>query len=72
LFELEKKPEVWRLIRITKSDSGISGPELAQAHMELGRLLAVQMNVNPEDTTVVAVMRGGLFFAEGETIPKIV
>jgi len=65
LFELEKSPEVRRLIRITRSDSGISGPELAQAHMELGRLLAARIDVDPKDTTVVAVMRGGLFFAEG-------
>ena len=65
MFELEKSPEVQRLIQITKSDSGISGPRLAQAHMELGRLLAAEMDVDPRDTTVVAVMRGGLFFAEG-------
>ena len=65
MFELEKSPEVQRLIQITKSDSGISGQRLAQAHMELGRLLAAEMDVDPRDTTVVAVMRGGLFFAEG-------
>ena len=65
MFELEKNPEIQRLIQITKSNSGVSGPELAQAHMNLGRLLAEQMNFAPEDTTVVAVMRGGLFFAEG-------
>lgn len=65
MFELEKSPEVQRLIQITRSDSGISGPDLALAHMKLGQLLAAQMDFAPQDTTVVAVMRGGLFFAEG-------
>lgn len=65
MFELEKSPEVQRLIQITKSDSGISGPDLAQAHMKLGQLLAAQMDFVPKDTTIVAIMRGGLFFAEG-------
>ena len=66
MFELEKTETVKELIAITKSDSGISGPELAKAHMELGRLLAEQMpKFDPEDTTIVAMMRGGIFFAEG-------
>ena len=66
MFELEKTEAVKELIAITKSDSGISGPELAKAHMELGRLLAGQMpRLDPEDTTIVAMMRGGIFFAEG-------
>jgi len=65
LFELEKNDEVNRLISITKSDSGISGPELAKAHIRLGELLAEQMAVDPTETTVVAMLRGGVFFAEG-------
>ena len=65
MFELEKNPEVQRFIQITKSDSGVSGPELALAHMELGRRLAERMDFNPAETTVVAILRGGLFFAEG-------
>lgn len=66
MFELEKTDEVKRLISITKSDSGISGPMLARAHMELGSLLAEQMKgFDPEDTTIVAMLRGGIFFAEG-------
>ncbi len=66
MFELEKTEAVKALISIAKSDSGISGPELAKAHMELGRLLAEQMpNLDPVDTTIVAMMRGGIFFAEG-------
>lgn len=66
MFELEKTEEVKELIAITKSDSKISGPKLAKTHMELGRLLAEQMEgFEPEDTTVVALLRGGIFFAEG-------
>lgn len=66
MFELEKTETVKELIAITKSDSGISGPELAKTHMELGRLLAEQMlKFDSEDTTIVAMMRGGIFFAEG-------
>ena len=65
MFELERTDEVQRLIAITKSDSGISGPELAQAHMQLGSLLAEKMCVDPANTTVVAMLRGGIFFAEG-------
>lgn len=66
MFELTKSEEANKLISITKSDSGISGPKLAKAHMELGRMLAEQMNgFDPEDTTIVAMLRGGIFFAEG-------
>lgn len=66
MFELEKTEAIKELVAITKSNSGISGPELAKAHMELGRLLAEQMpNLDPENTTIVAMMRGGIFFAEG-------
>ena len=66
MFELEKTEEVKRLIAITKSDSGVSGPELCKAHMELGRRLAECMpEFAPEDTTIVAMLRGGIFFAEG-------
>lgn len=65
MFELEKNEEVQRLIAITKSDSGISGPELAKAHIKLGMLIAEKIDLPPEDTTVIALMRGGVFFAEG-------
>ena len=66
MFELEKTEAIKELVAITKSNSGISGPELAKAHMELGRLLAEQMpKLDPENTTIVAMMRGGIFFAEG-------
>ena len=65
MFELEKTNEVRDLIAITKSDSGISGPELAKAHIQLGYLLAQSIPFPPKDTTIVALMRGGMFFAAG-------
>jgi len=66
LFELEKTEEINNLIAITKSDSGISGPELAKAHIKLGKALGSQITgFVPEDTTIVAMLRGGIFFAEG-------
>ena len=65
MFELEHTEQIKRLIEITKSNSGISGPELAKAHIELGRLLSAYLPVEPMDTTVVAMMRGGIFFAQG-------
>ncbi len=65
MFELTKTEEVENLISITKSDSAISGPQLAQAHIRLGELLAQNIKINPKDTTVVAILRGGIFFAQG-------
>lgn len=65
MYELKRTEQVDRLIEITKSNSGISGPLLAQAHIELGMLLAKEMDYPAEETTVVAVLRGGIFFAQG-------
>lgn len=66
MYEIEKTERINQLIAITKSDSGISGPDLAKAHIELGILLGKKMvQFNPNDTTVVAILRGGIFFAEG-------
>lgn len=66
MFELKKTEEINNLINITKSDSGISGPELAKAHIELGMAMGNQIKgFAPEDTTIVAMLRGGIFFAEG-------
>lgn len=66
MFEIEKNARVKELIAITKSNSGISGPELAKAHMKLGYLLGEEFaDLDTEDTTIVAMLRGGLFFAEG-------
>lgn len=66
MFEIEKNDRIRELIAITKSDSGASGPLLAKTHMKLGALLGGSLSsLNPNDTTIVAVLRGGLFFAEG-------
>lgn len=66
MFEIEKDNRVNELIAITKSNSGISGPALAKAHMELGEKLAEEFSgLDPDETTIVAMLRGGLFFAEG-------
>ena len=66
MYEIEKTERVKELIAVTKSDSGISGPELCAAHMELVRILADGLReLDPDDTTVVAMLRGGIFFAEG-------
>ena len=66
MFEINKTDRINELISITKSDSGISDPEIAMAHMELGKNLAQCFpEMSPEDTTVVAMLRGGIFFAEG-------
>lgn len=66
MFELEKDVKINDLIAITKSNSGVSGPALAKAHMELGKQLAKAFEeLKPKDTTIVAMLRGGLFFAEG-------
>ena len=63
MFFLERVKE---LIAVTKSDSGVSGPQLCAAHMELGRILAEGFRgLDPDDTTVVAMLRGGIFFAAG-------
>jgi len=66
LFEIKKNEKIEKLIAITKSDSGISGPELAKAHVELGMALGEQIKERfSHDTTVVAVLRGGIFMAMG-------
>ena len=66
MFEIKKDEKIEKLIAITKSDSGISGPELAKAHVELGMVLGEQMRDQfSDDTTVVAILRGGMFMAMG-------
>ena len=66
MFEIKKDEKIEKLIAITKSDSGISGPELAKAHVELGMVLGEQMRDQfSDDTTVVAILRGGIFMAMG-------
>lgn len=66
MFELDKTEEINKLVSITKSTSGVSGPELVKAHIALGEALGKQMTgLAAKDTTVVAMLRGGVFFAEG-------
>ena len=66
MFEIKKDERIEKLIAITKSDSGISGPELAKAHVELGMALGEQIRDQfLGDTTVVAILRGGIFIAMG-------
>ena len=65
MVELEKTEEARRPIDLTRSDSGVSGPALARAHMEPGALLAEGVHYPAEDVTVVAVLRGRIFLAAG-------
>jgi len=66
LFEIKKDEKIEKLIAITKSDSGISGPVLAKAHVELGMALGEQIKERfSHDTTIVAILRGGIFMATG-------
>ena len=53
MFEIKKDEKIEKLIAITKSDSGISGPVLAKAHVELGRALGEQIKEQfSQDTTM--------------------
>lgn len=65
MFLIKKNRKIKKYIKITKSNSGVSGPLLCRAHIQLGIELAKNIKINPEDTTVVAIMRGGIFFAQG-------
>ena len=65
MFLIKKNRKIKKYIKITKSNSGVSGPLLCMAHIQLGIELAKNIKINPEDTTVVAIMRGGMFFAQG-------
>ena len=66
MFEIKRDERIEKLIAITKSDSGISGPLLVKAHVELGRALGEQIKGRfSQDTTVVAILRGGIFMATG-------
>ena len=66
IFELNtEKSDIKSLIDKTRSSSGVFGPELCKAHFELGKELSRYINVPPEDTTVIAMLRGGIYFASG-------
>lgn len=61
--------EIEEMIEITKSNSQINGVDLAKTHIFLGQCLGKYLieeeKFNPTETTVVALMRGGIFFAQG-------
>lgn len=66
MFEIKKDEKIEKLIAITKSNSGISGPVLAKAHVDLGVALGEQIKDQfSKDTTVVVILRGGIFMAIG-------
>ena len=54
-------------ISVCKSDSGISGARLADAHIRLGKILGetVRRFVPDTDTAVIVLERGGIFFGAG-------
>lgn len=54
-------------IAICKSNSGINGSGLADAHIRLGRMLGASMRgfVPNADTAVIVLERGGRFFGDG-------
>ncbi|MDE6833316.1 MAG: AAA family ATPase [Ruminococcus sp.] len=54
-------------ISICKSDSGINGGRLADAHMNLGKILGknIRKFIPSDDTAVIVLERGGIFFGAG-------
>lgn len=58
--------QINELIKMTKSDSGVSGSRLANAHLELGKHLSNYLNhLDPKDTTIISLERSGHFLADG-------
>ena len=59
--------EIKNDIAICKSDSGISGSKLADAHIRLGRKLGQIMRefIPDKNTAVIVLERGGRFFGDG-------
>ncbi len=59
--------EIKNDIAICKSDSGISGSKLADAHIRLGRKLGeiIQGFIPDKNTAVIVLERGGRFFGDG-------
>lgn len=67
VLEDEMREEIADEIAICKSDSGIHGKQLVNAHIRLGKLLGEKMlRVIPERGTALLVLeRGGKFFGAG-------
>ena len=57
----------WELCEASKSSSGISGNALSNIHEQLGERLGQILNENYNDsqTTMICLLRGGLFLAAG-------
>ena len=67
LFDESTAAQIRADIAICKSDSGINGHALAQAHLNLGRIMGQQMRkmLPHERTPVLVLQRGGYFFGAG-------
>lgn len=63
----EKIDNLEDLIEKTKSNSGISGNELANTHFKLGEILGetLKSSIDENKTTIVSILRGGLFISNG-------
>lgn len=59
--------ELEKLINITKSNSGISGNELAKAHIKLGEKIGVYLNLRYDETktSIIELERSGHFLGDG-------
>ena len=66
-LDLLRFPHAKKLIQVCKSDSGINGMQLRNAHYELGRMLAIHIaeEIKDENITVIIMMRAGLCFGMG-------
>lgn len=67
LFHSSVIPDVCDDILICKSDSGINGAPLADAHIRLGKMLGeIMRGIIPHmDSAVIVLERGGRFFGDG-------
>ncbi len=67
LAEESPDPDIAADIGICRSDSGICGSRLADAHLRLGRRLGgvIRGFVPHTDTAVIVLERGGRFFGDG-------
>lgn len=67
-YILEKeRPDIAEYISVCRSDSGINGAQLANAHITLGQTLGQKIKeFLPSDNTAILVLeRGGRFFGDG-------
>ena len=63
----DKNSDIADAIAICKSNSGVSGATLADAHIKLGKMLgeAIKEVIPNIDSAVIALERGGRFFGDG-------